>query len=92
METDFWRRPVTKETVRGIMDKNQTIIEEIQQKQLYWYSHIQTISDHRTTWTSGIKKAMSDRNLRPGDFDAFEIKKVMSEETCVHLTLTKDDK
>lgn len=67
----------------------QDIIQEIQQKQLCWYGHVQRMKEERIprkvmdwtpsdrrrcgrlkcTWEQRIQKAMSERNLHPGNWN-----------------------
>lgn len=97
LEMDFWRRSAgksrlertTNDRIREIMDVKKTILDEIEQRQLIWYGHVERMADERlpkqilkwtpterkkrgrpkTTWIAGINRAMSERNLLPGDWE-----------------------
>ncbi|XP_030753594.1 uncharacterized protein LOC115880517 [Sitophilus oryzae] len=97
LEMDFWRRSagisrmerVANIKIREIMHVQQTIINEIEKRQLVWYGHVQRMREDqipkkvlkwipserrkkgrpKATWIGGIHKAMSERNLHPGDWE-----------------------
>ena len=70
------------------MQVENNIIQDIQQRQLCWYGHVERMEDIRipkqiarwtpterrkrgrpkASWMGGIQKAMSELNLRPGDW------------------------
>lgn len=75
---------IRNENIKQKMGIEGTIVQDIEQKQLTWYGHINRMDDKRlpkatmewqpqerkkrgrleTSWNTGIKKAMSARNLQ----------------------------
>lgn len=55
LEMDFWRRSVDtsrldrvrNDRIKRIMDVETTIVEDIKQKQLCWYGHVQKMGEER---------------------------------------------
>lgn len=68
-EMDFWRRAagrskmerITNERIREIMNVRHTIVEDIKDKQLIWFGHVQRMADTRIPkqiigWKPGGKR------------------------------------
>lgn len=55
LEMDFWRRAagisraerITNQRIREIMKVGQTIIDEVQRRQLVWYGHVERMNNGR---------------------------------------------
>lgn len=53
-EMDFWRRAagrskkerIPNDRIREIMGITHTIVDEIKERQLVWYAHVQKMDDH----------------------------------------------
>jgi len=75
-----------KERIRNVNIRQQigleeTIVKEIEQNQLTWYSHVQRIAlkwmpkqktargRPKKNWMVGIRKAMNERNLNEGQWE-----------------------